>query len=91
MAQTLRTLAVLPEALSSIPSNHMVVHNHLRDLMPSSGMQVYMQTEHSYILYICVCVYICMCIYIYIYTYTHIYMYTHTHTHFKLSPLHGGL
>ena len=29
MAQWLRALTVLPEALSSIPSNHMVVHNHL--------------------------------------------------------------
>jgi hypothetical protein len=29
MAQRLRALAVLPEVLSSIPSNHMVAHNHL--------------------------------------------------------------
>jgi hypothetical protein len=29
MAQGLRALTVLPEALSSIPSNHMVAHNHL--------------------------------------------------------------
>jgi hypothetical protein len=29
MAQWLRTLALLPEVLSSIPSNHMVTHNHL--------------------------------------------------------------
>jgi hypothetical protein len=29
MAQQLRALAVLPEVLSSIPSNHMVAHNHL--------------------------------------------------------------
>jgi hypothetical protein len=29
MAQWLRTLTVLPEVLSSIPSNHMVVHNQL--------------------------------------------------------------
>jgi hypothetical protein len=29
MAQQLRALAVLPEILSSIPSNHMVAHNHL--------------------------------------------------------------
>ena len=29
MAQKLRALAALPEALSSIPSNHMVAHNHL--------------------------------------------------------------
>ena len=37
MAQRLRALTALPEVLSSSPSNHMVVHNHLyRDLMPSS-------------------------------------------------------
>jgi hypothetical protein len=28
-AQRLRALTALPEVLSSIPSNHMVVHNHL--------------------------------------------------------------
>jgi hypothetical protein len=29
MAQKLRALTALPEVLSSIPSNHMVAHNHL--------------------------------------------------------------
>jgi hypothetical protein len=29
MDQQLRALTALPEALSSIPSNHMVAHNHL--------------------------------------------------------------
>jgi hypothetical protein len=29
MAQWLRAPTALPEVLSSIPSNHMVVHNHL--------------------------------------------------------------
>jgi hypothetical protein len=29
MAQQLGALTVLPEILSSIPSNHMVAHNHL--------------------------------------------------------------
>jgi hypothetical protein len=29
MAQQLRALTVLPEVLSSNPSNHMVAHNHL--------------------------------------------------------------
>jgi hypothetical protein len=29
MAQQLRTLTALSEVLSSIPSNHMVAHNHL--------------------------------------------------------------
>ena len=39
MAQQLRALTALPEILSSIPSNHMVVHNHLKwDLIPSSGV-----------------------------------------------------
>jgi hypothetical protein len=36
MAQQLRTLIALPEVLSSVPSNHVVAHNHLQwDLMPS--------------------------------------------------------
>jgi len=44
MAQWLRALTVLPEVLSSIPSNHMVAHNHLSwDLIPSSGV-----SEDSY-------------------------------------------
>jgi len=29
MAQRLKALTALPEVLSSIPSNHMVAHNHL--------------------------------------------------------------
>jgi hypothetical protein len=41
MAQWLRALTALPEVLSSIPSNHMVAHNHLYwNLMPSSGVSV---------------------------------------------------
>ncbi|XP_040595036.1 glyoxylate reductase/hydroxypyruvate reductase isoform X1 [Mesocricetus auratus] len=41
MAQRLRALTALPEVLSSIPSNHMVAHNHLQfNLVSSSGMQV---------------------------------------------------
>jgi hypothetical protein len=44
MAQWLRALTALPEVLSSIPSNHMVAHNHLLwDPMPSSGV-----SEDSY-------------------------------------------
>jgi len=44
MAQWLKALTALPEVLSSIPSKHMVVHNHLQwDLMPSSGV-----SEDSY-------------------------------------------
>jgi hypothetical protein len=39
MAQQLRALTVLPEVLSSNPSNHMVPHSPLRwDLMTSSGV-----------------------------------------------------
>jgi hypothetical protein len=39
MVQWLRALTALPEALSSIPSNHMVAQNHLQwGLMPSSGV-----------------------------------------------------
>jgi hypothetical protein len=38
MAQGLRAPTALPEVLSSIPSNHMVTHNHLQwDPMPSSS------------------------------------------------------
>jgi hypothetical protein len=34
---SVRALTALPEVLSSIPSNHMVAHNHLQwDLMPAS-------------------------------------------------------
>jgi hypothetical protein len=48
MAQWLRTLTALLEVLSSNPSNHVVTHNHPEwDLMPSSGLQIYMQIEHS--------------------------------------------
>ena len=51
MAQRLRALTALSEVLSSIPSNHMVAHNLLQwNLMISSDMQVYMETEHSYTL-----------------------------------------
>jgi hypothetical protein len=39
MAQRLRALTALPEVQSSIPSTHMVAHNHLSwDLMLSSGV-----------------------------------------------------
>jgi hypothetical protein len=39
MAQQVRALTALPKVLSSIPSNHMVAHNHLQwDQMPSSGV-----------------------------------------------------
>jgi len=38
-SQWLRALTALPKVLSSIPSNHMVTHNHLSwALMPSSGV-----------------------------------------------------
>lgn len=39
MAQQLKALVSHPEILSSIPSYHMVAHNHLLwNLMPYSGM-----------------------------------------------------
>jgi hypothetical protein len=39
MALQLRAPTALPEVLSSIPSNHMVAHNHHKwDLMPSSSV-----------------------------------------------------
>ena len=41
MAQQLTALTALPEVLSSIPSNHMVAHNHLQwDLMLSSDVSI---------------------------------------------------
>jgi hypothetical protein len=40
MAQRLRAWVALLVVLSSIPSNHMVAHNHA-----SSGLQAYMQAE----------------------------------------------
>jgi hypothetical protein len=44
MAQWLTALTAFPEVLSSIPSNHMVGHNHLQwYLMPFSGV-----SEDSY-------------------------------------------
>jgi hypothetical protein len=44
MAQWLRAVTALPEALSSIPSNHMMAHNHLQwDLIPTSSV-----SEDSY-------------------------------------------
>jgi hypothetical protein len=42
----LKALTVLPEALSSIPSNHMVAHNHLQwDPTSSSGGETDRQTN----------------------------------------------
>jgi hypothetical protein len=39
MTQWLRALTALPEVLSSIPSSHMVFHNHLKwNSVPSSGV-----------------------------------------------------
>jgi len=50
MAQWLRALTALPQVLSSIPSNHMVAHNHLEwDLMPSSGVS---EDSNSVLIYI---------------------------------------
>jgi hypothetical protein len=49
MAQQLRALTALPEVLSSIPSNHMVAHNHLQwDAMPSSGVCLKTAAVYSY-------------------------------------------
>jgi hypothetical protein len=50
MAQRLRALSALPEVLGSTLTNPMVAHNHLfSDLLPSSGMMVYIRVEHTYI------------------------------------------
>jgi hypothetical protein len=43
-------VAALPEVLGSIPSNHMVAHNHLKwDLIPSSGVS---EDSYSALIYI---------------------------------------
>jgi len=50
MAQWLRALTALPEVLSSIPSNHMVAHNHLSwDLTLSSGVSEDSDSVFTYI------------------------------------------
>jgi hypothetical protein len=50
MAQRLRALTALPQVLSSIPSNHMVAHNHLSwDPMPSPGVS---EDSYSVLIYI---------------------------------------
>jgi hypothetical protein len=46
VAQWLRALIALQKVLSSIPSTHMAAHNYL---MPSSVVQMYMQSTHTYI------------------------------------------
>lgn len=47
MIQWLKALAVPPVVLSSIPINTRWLTVAYSDLMPYSGMQVYMQMEHS--------------------------------------------
>lgn len=50
MAQWLIVLTALPEVLSSIPSNHMMAHNHLQwDLRPSSSVP---EDSYSILIYI---------------------------------------
>jgi hypothetical protein len=50
MAQQLMALTSLPEILSSIPSNHMVAHNHLScHPMPSSGVSEESDSVLTYI------------------------------------------
>jgi hypothetical protein len=50
MAQWLRALTTLPKVLSSIPSNHMVAHDHLQsDLTPFSGVS---EDSYSLLIYI---------------------------------------
>jgi hypothetical protein len=50
MAQRLKALTALLKVLSSIPSNHMVAHNHLSwDLTPSSGVS---EDSNSVLIYI---------------------------------------
>lgn len=39
-------LSFLPEVLSSFPNNNMVALYHLKPLLPSYGLQMYMHIEH---------------------------------------------
>jgi hypothetical protein len=48
MAQWLRALIVLPEVLSSVPSNHMVSHNWNWDPISSSDVFEDRYTIHTY-------------------------------------------
>jgi hypothetical protein len=50
MAQRLRAPTALPEVPNSIPSNHMVAHNHLSwDLVSSSGVSEDNNSVSTYI------------------------------------------
>jgi hypothetical protein len=48
MAQQLRALAALSEVLSSIPSNHMVAHNHLKGIQCPLLLCLKTATVYSY-------------------------------------------
>ena len=54
MAQSLRALAALPEVLNSVPSTHSITDGSQlsvpvipQDLMPSSGVEMYMQAKRE--------------------------------------------
>jgi hypothetical protein len=58
MAQQFRALTALLKVLSSIPSNHMVAHNHLeQDLMFSSGVSEDSDSVLTYLKQIFVCLF----------------------------------
>jgi hypothetical protein len=70
MAQQLRALAALPEVLSSIPSSHIVAHNHPQwDPLLSPGVS---EESYSALTYDYIYIYIYVYIYIYIYLIPHI-------------------
>jgi hypothetical protein len=48
MAQQLRALNAFPEDLSSIPSNHMVAHNHLQWVLMPWSLLVCLKTVTMY-------------------------------------------
>jgi hypothetical protein len=50
MAQWLRALTALPEVLSSIPSNHMMAHNHLCGILCSLLVGLKTATVYSHTL-----------------------------------------
>ena len=66
MAQQLRALTALPEALSSIPSNHTEAYNHVEwDRMPSAGVfedsyNVLIHKKFCFVLCCFVCLFVCL-------------------------------
>lgn len=50
MVQWLKTLTDFPKVLSSVPRTHMAAH---KCLIPSSGVQMYIQTGYVFMFFTC--------------------------------------